>query len=233
MTGRDEVLEYIDLQRKAGAAVRTLQWKFADKWDEAGRRVCVWCGRLLPQGKQRQRWCSQKCVEEAKMIKGDMGQVRGKLRKREDEKCQKCGQDLKILSALLHQDLSHLATPIVREKYKIVLDIWSRWRGWFGASQRAQLDNLAAQWVAPTQRALAVVGMRNLLQSFSRRSLWQADHIVEVHEGGSGTDLRNFQLLCVKCHLEKTNAKKAAAAAQRRALISVRQTWQEENRAAP
>lgn len=35
---------------------------------------------------------------------------------------------------------------------------------------------------------------------------WQADHIVEVREGGGGRDLSNYQTLCLKCHKEKTKS---------------------------
>jgi len=35
---------------------------------------------------------------------------------------------------------------------------------------------------------------------------WQADHIIEVRDGGGGTGIDNFQTLCHKCHVEKTTA---------------------------
>jgi len=34
----------------------------------------------------------------------------------------------------------------------------------------------------------------------SRRSLWDADHIVPVAEGGGECDLANMRTLCLKCH---------------------------------
>lgn len=33
---------------------------------------------------------------------------------------------------------------------------------------------------------------------------WQADHIIEVREGGGYSQLSNFQTLCTTCHKEKT-----------------------------
>lgn len=33
---------------------------------------------------------------------------------------------------------------------------------------------------------------------------WQADHILPVSQGGGGSDLKNFQTLCMDCHKEKT-----------------------------
>lgn len=44
------------------------------------------------------------------------------------------------------------------------------------------------------------------------RSLWAADHIVPVAEGGGQCDMRNMQTLCVPCHKAKSRAE-----AQRRA----------------
>ena len=33
-----------------------------------------------------------------------------------------------------------------------------------------------------------------------RKSLWDADHIVPVAEGGGECDLSNMRTLCLKCH---------------------------------
>jgi 5-methylcytosine-specific restriction enzyme A len=38
----------------------------------------------------------------------------------------------------------------------------------------------------------------------SRKSLWDADHIVPVAEGGGQCDLANMRTLCLKCHKEDT-----------------------------
>lgn len=37
-----------------------------------------------------------------------------------------------------------------------------------------------------------------------RKSLWDADHIVPVVEGGGECDLENIRTLCLKCHREVT-----------------------------
>jgi 5-methylcytosine-specific restriction endonuclease McrA len=51
------------------------------------------------------------------------------------------------------------------------------------------------------------------LRANSRRSLWDADHIVPVVEGGGECDLSNLRTLCLKCH-------RAATAELRRRLTS-------------
>jgi hypothetical protein len=38
----------------------------------------------------------------------------------------------------------------------------------------------------------------------SRRSLWDADHILPVAEGGGQCDLDNIRTLCLLCHREAT-----------------------------
>jgi 5-methylcytosine-specific restriction enzyme A len=37
-----------------------------------------------------------------------------------------------------------------------------------------------------------------------RRSLWEADHVVPVAEGGGECDLANMRTLCLKCHRAAT-----------------------------
>jgi 5-methylcytosine-specific restriction endonuclease McrA len=42
------------------------------------------------------------------------------------------------------------------------------------------------------------------LKTRMRRSLWDADHILPVVEGGGECDLDNIQTLCLRCHREAT-----------------------------
>ena len=51
-------------------------------------------------------------------------------------------------------------------------------------------------------RALAEWGLTRM----SRSSLWDADHIVPVVEGGGECDLSNIRTLCLKCHRTATAA---------------------------
>jgi 5-methylcytosine-specific restriction protein A len=48
---------------------------------------------------------------------------------------------------------------------------------------------------------LRLYGMKNIA---SRRSLWDADHIRPVAEGGGQCDLDNLRTLCLLCHREAT-----------------------------
>lgn len=44
------------------------------------------------------------------------------------------------------------------------------------------------------------------LKANSRRTLWDADHVVPVAEGGGECDLSNIRTLCLKCHRTATAA---------------------------
>ncbi len=44
------------------------------------------------------------------------------------------------------------------------------------------------------------------LREGSRKSLWDADHVVPVAEGGGQCDLSNMRTLCLLCHREATAA---------------------------
>lgn len=48
-----------------------------------------------------------------------------------------------------------------------------------------------------------------------RKSLWDADHIVPVCEGGGETGLDNFRTLCIWCHRAETRALRARRAKSR------------------
>lgn len=51
---------------------------------------------------------------------------------------------------------------------------------------------------------LAGLSLYGLKTINSRRSLWDADHILPVAEGGGQCDLDNLRTLCLPCHREAT-----------------------------
>lgn len=53
------------------------------------------------------------------------------------------------------------------------------------------------------------------LREGSRKSLWDADHIVPVAEGGGECDLSNMRTLCLLCHREATAALRLRLAARK------------------
>jgi 5-methylcytosine-specific restriction endonuclease McrA len=54
------------------------------------------------------------------------------------------------------------------------------------------------------------------LTRITRRSLWDADHILPVAEGGGECDLQNIRTLCLKCHRVVTAELRSRLLEQRR-----------------
>ena len=78
------------------------------------------------------------------------------------------------------------------------------------------LDTLAAE-----RRLRASGGIRRQallaywgLKRRSRKSLWDADHILPVAEGGGQCDLANIRTLCLRCHRSATLALRARRSRQ-------------------
>ena len=70
-----------------------------------------------------------------------------------------------------------------------------------------RIDSVAAYHALKRARGpvrtagLRLYGMRSIA---ARRSLWDADHILAVAEGGGQCDLDNLRTLCLLCHREAT-----------------------------
>jgi 5-methylcytosine-specific restriction endonuclease McrA len=77
-----------------------------------------------------------------------------------------------------------------------------------GVCAKCGIDTVALR---RDMRKLDYASRRAFLKSWglregSRKSLWDADHIVPVAEGGGQCDLANMRTLCLKCHREATAA---------------------------
>ncbi len=76
-----------------------------------------------------------------------------------------------------------------------------------GVCALCQTDTMAALRCLKRSRGkalaeeLALWGLRSV---GARRSLWDADHILPVAEGGGECDLENLRTLCLPCHREVT-----------------------------
>jgi 5-methylcytosine-specific restriction protein A len=57
------------------------------------------------------------------------------------------------------------------------------------------------------------------LKRCSRKSLWDADHIVPVVEGGGECDLENIRTLCLLCHRRQTQQLRHRLALQNGAIV--------------
>lgn len=76
-----------------------------------------------------------------------------------------------------------------------------------GRCALCDIDTVAAYNALKRSRGQArAAGLRlyGLKTISARRSLWDADHIVPVAEGGGQCDLDNLRTLCLLCHREAT-----------------------------
>ena len=76
-----------------------------------------------------------------------------------------------------------------------------------GVCRKCKLDTEAARKHAiklPPEDRQVLMDSLGILEP--DRSWWCADHIVEVRQGGGCCGLDNYQTLCCRCHVQKTNA---------------------------
>jgi 5-methylcytosine-specific restriction protein A len=75
-----------------------------------------------------------------------------------------------------------------------------------GICAHCATDTLAAWlWIKKSRGDRRLRALREWgLTRMSRSSLWDADHVVPVIEGGGECDLSNIRTLCLKCHRRVT-----------------------------
>ena len=75
-----------------------------------------------------------------------------------------------------------------------------------GVCASCGVDTIAAYHALKRSRGVARVRMlqRWGLKTINRKTLWDADHILPVAEGGGACDLSNIRTLCLSCHRDAT-----------------------------
>jgi 5-methylcytosine-specific restriction protein A len=89
-----------------------------------------------------------------------------------------------------------------------------------GICAECRVDTIHAHHVlrrARGARKLELLSRWNMTR-LNRRSLWDADHILPVAEGGGECDLENIRTLCLKCHRVATQRLRERLRAMREAL---------------
>jgi 5-methylcytosine-specific restriction protein A len=69
------------------------------------------------------------------------------------------------------------------------------------------------------ERLLARWGLKKI----NRKSLWDADHVLPVAEGGGECDVGNLRTLCLACHRRATLELRKRLSAKRATLAGARQ----------
>lgn len=159
------------------------------KKDDDGKRLCRWCQKPVPG--PRRSYCGKECLKEVD-IRTNAGSLRAYVKQRDKGVCAVCKGDTEKLKRVLH----HAA----RAFYELLHGIGSTNGFW------SQYD-----FSRESASLLKRMGFdRNI-------SFWQADHVVELVNGGEST-MENVQTLCVPCHKGKTRQMHGDRARARRTL---------------
>lgn len=172
-----------------------------------GLPLCRWCNKEIPVSTGRKTFCSDDCVSSHKVLT-DPGHVRRLVLERDHGVCAVCGLDTDALQRILTSEwmvAGEIMEVLMRKAARE--DVIARLRG-HGWSERAAEASFG-HWAEFDAK---------IIRGKLHRSLWAADHIKPVVEGGGGCGLDNYRTLCVPCH-----NKASAALAKRRASARKRQ----------
>lgn len=136
-------------------------------------------------------WCSRACFEDVALRCG-LIKAPALVYQRDHGVCAKCGADAGTAMRVLER---------IRR-----VDRWD-----FRKSYNENHERTASA------RAAAFLILDAWGVSEETRSLWDADHIVPVVEGGGGCGLDNYRTLCVLCHRGETTELASRRAERRRA----------------
>jgi hypothetical protein len=195
----------------------------AKPFSEEGR--CSWCGEAVTA--PRRSWCSQACVD-AYTVRAWPSRARSLVKARDRGVCAACGLDTEQLRRAV--DAAMARAYGVRHPR-------SEWWPVPERGSEADLVRIAKQagrdaawlWLAAEARQMLSEHGFEPAQHLSRgmtaihRTLWEADHIVPVVEGGGACGLENYRTLCRPCHVAVTGqlAKRRARGRRRqRAMFS-------------
>ena len=161
-----------------------------------GRPQCRRC--LAEVGKGRSTFCSDTCVEAFKIATGNSGWVRPAVMARDQGVCAACRRD-----TARDRRLALLAARMIH--------------------RRSEKDDPHRHYMYDPYRAddtyWAIMGRWGYRP---RQSLWEADHIIPVVEGGGGCGLEGYRTLCRACHVRVTRELAGRRAQARKALDAPR-----------
>lgn len=177
---------------------------------EKNYKRCVQCGEPCPG--RRTSYCSNACVHEWR-LRTDPGYMRACVFDRDQGVCALCGRDchelriqVKNLWNAFHDDgkrQNRLWSWLVRWKFHFKV---SSSHVWDGKSWEKRL-------VAGIPGRFRVT---KLVFELHLASVWQADHIQPVVEGGGLCGLENLATLCLWCHRRKTSEQARRRAHEKR-----------------
>jgi 5-methylcytosine-specific restriction protein A len=172
---------------------------------------CIWCGQKVAP--PRRTYCSKECVHEWN-LRVSQSYVRTLVKRRDGGICAGCGRDC----VALHRDLEMVASRSAGEFVDQIVSLKlekrvDQWRLWIALARCESLDREHGREADRAKNSLRLDLSRRGI--YFVRTLWDADHVVSLEEGGSH-QLENIQSLCWACHKTKTaeHAKRRAARRQ-------------------
>jgi hypothetical protein len=155
--------------------------------DDEGRRLCGWC--RSPLDRRSIGWCSDDCADEF-WVRTSHTYVLALVHRRDIGVCSMCGLDTQKLLRIVDRvrkrsERYYLGSGGYREPTDADAGRWERLRG-----------------------ELAKRGYGNADHGYTP-SLWEADHIIPVVEGGGCCGLENYRTLCIPCHRVQTRKLRA------------------------
>lgn len=171
-----------------------------------GRRNCRWCGTETKP--PRLTFCSAACVHEWQ-LRTSSSYVRWKLEERDKGICGSCGLNTERLLQIVmppswyNELLAFAERNGIESRYRMTHEEEVAW------------DQYRAKRMRLYERARVRLAYWAVRVRLHRRvSLWDADHILPVIEGGGCCGLSNYQTLCLRCHTAKTTNKPPAKPAK-------------------
>lgn len=180
-----------------------------------GRRQCRRCLREVPKG--RRTFCSDGCVRDFQLETGSSNWVRLHVAVRDHGVCAACGLDTNRLDRIASLLGRWIAARLDEDGKQALLGrLVDAGMGWIHRTASGPEGRLVS-FTAPRILARWWILIRfgwSARQASKNQTLWEADHIVPLVEGG-GFLLDNLQTLCVPCHTGDTArlaARRAASA---------------------
>jgi 5-methylcytosine-specific restriction enzyme A len=172
----------------------------SERLDAYRKGACRWCDGLVAP--PRRTFCSDACVHQWK-LRSNPQYRRQHVFKRDGGICAACGRDCHVLERdllrMLYGNPSELDAALGR------LGLTRRSYGPLDSRVPMHAKGKIGHKVDP-ELPIWEPG----------HSLWEADHVVAVFDGGGSCDLSNLQTLCFLCHRKKTAELVARRAEARR-----------------
>lgn len=166
--------------------------KVASKQLAKEQKLCRWCGLDVKRfSTKRSSFCSEACVHEF-LLRSDASYIRHYIAKRDKYTCQLCGLDCKGFVKRLRRYVQgrRLELPPIMSNTHYT-------------QQRKELE----------EEYFASLGME-YVNTNSRSTFYDIDHITSVSEGGGQCGEDNLRLLCLSCHRKETAKLKQRLASQ-------------------